>query len=515
MNATNRPNILWITSDQQHWMTLGCLNPEIRTPNLDRLAARGLLMERCYCPNPTCTPTRASMITGQLPSQHGAYSLGTKLPETAVTIGDCLAEAGYATALIGKAHFQQLLSTPKFPSIESYPLLRDLDYWREFDGPFYGFRHVELARPHADEAHVGQHYALWMEEKGFAEWKRHYQNKWGDYDFTEGGPVNPPQRHRWTLPEACHPNRWIEERSIAVMEKARAAGQPFFCWASYFDPHPPYLVPEPWASMYDPSQVTVPQAAPGEHDRNPPHFKLTQEPKPDFSRWRADPQGNAVHGFNSHLRDRDELARDIAVYYGMISFMDDSIGKLLDYLDQSGLAENTLVAFTSDHGHFYGQHGLVAKGAFHYDDVLKVPFIASWPGRIPAGSRSAALQCLHDLPVSTLRAAGVEPPICMTGTNQLPAWESPGKAVRQRLLAENRHQPNTLMLKTLVTERHKLTLYRGEDYGELFDLREDPGEISNLWDDPEAASLKERLTRELLEAMLDEEAVPMPRVAGA
>ena len=122
------------------------------------------------------------MITGMYPSQHGAYSLGTKLPEHHTTVGEVYSKNGYKTALVGKAHFQQLVTTEDYPSKESYPLLRDLEYWKEDDGPFYGFDHVELARNHADECHAGQHYALWMEEKGLKDWKKHYQNEWGGKD---------------------------------------------------------------------------------------------------------------------------------------------------------------------------------------------------------------------------------------------------------------------------------------------------------------------------------------------
>ena len=99
------PNILLISSDQQHWNTLGFLNSEIKTPNLDRLAGEGVVFTRAYCSNPTCTPCRASVITGKYPSQHGAWALGTKLPESEHTIGEDLQQAGYRTALIGKAHF--------------------------------------------------------------------------------------------------------------------------------------------------------------------------------------------------------------------------------------------------------------------------------------------------------------------------------------------------------------------------------------------------------------------------
>ena len=109
--TAQRTNVLLITSDQQHWQTLGCLNAEIETPNLDRLAAQGMLFNRAYCPNPTCTPTRASIITGKYPSQHGAWSLGTKLSESEHTVGEDFSAAGYRTALVGKAHFQPLAGT--------------------------------------------------------------------------------------------------------------------------------------------------------------------------------------------------------------------------------------------------------------------------------------------------------------------------------------------------------------------------------------------------------------------
>src|SRR5690348_18484979 len=123
-----RPNILLITSDQQHWNTLGTINPEISTPNLDRLASEGTQFSRSYCPNPTCTPTRASIITGKYPSQHGAWSLGTKLFEDEHTVGEEFQSAGYRTALVGKAHFQPLRTSDKYVSLESYPIMQDLNF---------------------------------------------------------------------------------------------------------------------------------------------------------------------------------------------------------------------------------------------------------------------------------------------------------------------------------------------------------------------------------------------------
>lgn len=503
---SSAPNILLITSDQQHWSQLGCLNPEVRTPHLDRLAAQGRLFGRAYCPNPTCTPTRASIVTGQMPSVHGAWALGTGLRPEVPTVGKYLGEMGYRCELIGKAHFQPLASTPEHPSLEAYPILQDLDFWRKFHGPFYGFDRVELTRPHADEAHVGQHYALWMEDKGLKDWRRHFQAPTGTASAQYGA---------WSLPEAYHPTTWIAERTCARLDEAKNAGQPFFIWSSFFDPHPPYLVPEPWASMYDPETLTVPEAEPGEHKRNPPHFGLTQTEDPDFGDMRHErPHGNIAHGLHSHLRSREDRARDLAIYHGMMSMTDHYIGRVLAHLERLGLAGNTLVVFTSDHGHFYGQHGLIAKGPFHYEDVIRVPFVARWPGRIPPGTRSDAIQSLVDLPVTFLAAAGRGRPHSMSGLDQLPSWTG-DVAVRDHAIVENRHQPTTINLRTYVDARHKLTVYWNRPYGELFDLETDPGELNNLWHDPDAAELKARLTRRLLDGLLAQEPLWMPRIVHA
>lgn len=499
------PNILLITSDQQHWHTLGVNNPEIHTPNLDRLAAQGTVFTRAYCPNPTCTPTRSSMITGMYPSQHGAYALGTKLPETAHTVGEDFSRAGYSTALVGKAHFQPLNGSDEYPSLESYPILQDLDFWRQFDGPFYGFEHVELARNHTNEAHIGQHYALWLEEQGCDNWRDYFLPPTGNSEEI---------RHSWPIPEEFHYDRWIAERSMALLEDYRQEDRPFFLWASFFDPHPLYLVPEPWDTMYDPAGLALPALVPGEHEHNPPHFQLTQQPDPDFSAW-DEPEGNYCHGFHSHLQDREELARDIAVYYGMISLMDKYIGQILDRLDALGLAENTMVVFTSDHGHLFGQHGLIAKGAFHYEDLLRVPMIARWPGKVPAGVESEALQSLVDYAPTFLSAAGLDIPRTMTGLDQVDVWTGEKGRVRDHVLVENHHQPTKLYAKTYIDRRYKITAYLNHDYGELFDLEADPDELHNLWDSPEHADLKTDLLLKLLQATMAAEPVWMPRIAGA
>jgi arylsulfatase A-like enzyme len=507
-DTARRPNILFITSDQHHASALGAVNDRIQTPNLDRLCREGVRFERAYCTNPTCTPCRASMITGVYPSQHGAWSLGTKLFEDVPTVGELFGHAGYATALIGKAHFQPLASEPGMESLECQPTLRDLDFWRSFHGPWYGFEHVEVARNHTWESHAGQHYGIWMEENGLPNWRDYFADWPRDREDME--------RRRamrcWDLPEEFHYTRWTAERTIAHIERAAAAGRPFLTWASFHDPHPPYSVPEPWASMYDPQDMVPGELAPGEHEKNPPHFGMTQQEQPRFRELYFEDHG--IHGGHSHLRDREELKKDMAIYYGMVSFMDQQIGRILDALDRLGLAENTLVVFTTDHGHFLGQHGLIAKAIHHYEDLLRLPFIVRWPGRVPAGTVSQAIQNTVDLSPTFLAAAGLDVPGRMTGVNQLDTWLG-GEAARSWSITENRHTRTNFHMHTFVTARHKLTVYRKFPYGELFDLEVDPGETNNLWDEPSAAGIKAQLLHEFLQARMQCEATPMPRIAGA
>src|SRR5579862_9524926 len=142
----SQPNILLITSDQQHYDTLGVDNPRIKTPALDRLSNEGSRFSRAYCNNPVCSPSRSTIITGLYPSWHHCWTIGVKLPEDVPVVGDVFHANGYDTSLIGKAHFQPLASAPGQESIECHPKLRDLNFWRKFHGPWYGFQRVETCR---------------------------------------------------------------------------------------------------------------------------------------------------------------------------------------------------------------------------------------------------------------------------------------------------------------------------------------------------------------------------------
>lgn len=518
--SDQRRNILFISSDQQHWQALGFLNPEIKTPNLDRLARQGMTFPRAYTVNPTCTPTRASWITGLYPSQHGAYSLGTRLMDNVPTLGEHFQRHEYRTALIGKAHFEPLLATAEYPSLESYPVMHDLDFWRQFHGPYYGFEHVELARNHTDEAHIGQHYALWLESKGCTNWRDYFLPTYDglppdppDFPVSSRNPL-PRGDNRWNIPEEYHYNAWIAERCNALLEEYRQRNENFFLWASFLDPHPRYMSPDPFCDMYDPSKVTVPEMVPGEFDDKPPFFKKSQEEKPDFSDY-DEPGGNHMHGSVSHISPREIKARNIASMYAMVTMLDKYVGRILDQLDRLGLTDNTLVCFTSDHGDFLGQHGLTAKAIHHYEDLLRVPLIVRLPGVIPQNHVSKTLQSTVDLPQTFLSMAGLPAPRSMAGIDQTEVWSGRDLNGRDHVIVENQHQPTTMNMRTFVTRRYKVTIHYQRAYGELYDLEEDPGELVNLWDHPERQVLKQELLLKFLYGEMAKAPLPMPRISGA
>jgi arylsulfatase A-like enzyme len=524
--SEQHPNLLLITSDQQHYLAMATRSGKIRTPNLLRLARRGVDFTRAYCPNPTCTPTRSSLITGKWPSAHGAFALGTKLDEKIPVIGDLLRAQGYANGLIGKAHFQPLASTPGCPSIECMPTLRDLDFWRSFNDrqtPWYGFDHVETARMHGDEGHVGQHYAIWMESKGLLNWRDYFHKRYdGIRDTPTEGSLAPPVEGgpgygwrsdmHWKLPAEMHYTTWTGERTNAFIADQHASGRPWFCWSSYHDPHPPYCVPEPWASMYDPADMDwlIGEFEEGEFDQMPPPHVLTRRADGDFSKYNE--VGHPNHGYHPHVGvSRQKMREAAATYCGMISFMDAQIGTTLDLLDRLGQTDNTLIVFTSDHGHFLGQHGLVAKGPFHYEDMIRVPMIAAGPG-LPVGAINEAPQTLVDIPATFAAAATGSVPAWMQGRDMRSAWAR-GEG-RDAVIVENHHNGAAVHLRTIVTATHKLTVYRGRpDWGELFDLQNDPNERHNLFHrDP---ALRARLMEQLVQADLEREPAPQPRVSGA
>ncbi len=184
-------------------------------------------------------------------------------------------------------------------------------------------------------------------------------------------------------------------------------------------------------------------------------------------------------------------------------------------MDELGIADDTVIVFTSDHGHFFGQHGLHYKGGFHYEDLIKVPFIVRYPGQQNQGEVSQAMQSLVDLAPTFLQIANTSIPYQMTGVSQEEVWTGSAEQAREHIICEFRHEPTTIHQKTYVDERYKITVYYQQSYGELFDLQQDPDELHNVWDDPTYKELKMELLLKYIWAELGKESLPMPRISHA
>ena len=497
-------NVLLITSDQHRWDALGTQSPGLKTPALDRLAAGGILYERAYTCNPVCTPARVSILTGQYPSKHGCYTIGTGLPEDYPTVPQAMADAGCFTALCGKAHFQPCANQPLGDngSLEAPPRNADFDFFRGWSGPYYGFQHAKLAISHSNEGNAASmHFGVWLREQGVD-----VGRYWGNGAYTDWGA--------WNLPEEFHNSRWTADETIAALDMATGRDKPFFIWSSFQDPHNPCVVPEPWASMYDPDDMPDHRLHEGEFDDKPPFYRGGHEGTgwgdPDLD---CDKPWMCFRGIDfMGERETRELT---ACYWGMVSLMDHHIGRILDHLDATGQADDTLIVFTTDHGDYLGNHGLWWKGLPVYDDMQRIPFIVRHPGCRTPGARSGALQSLVDIGQSALSAMGLEMPAGLQGVDQLGAWQDAGDTARDWAMCEFRATEGPFMQKTFVHDRWKLVVYHARDYGELYDLESDPDHHRNLWTDPAHAEVKAALMQRLISAEMEKDGTLRPRVAWA
>jgi uncharacterized sulfatase len=474
-------------SDQQRWDTLGSVNPRIRTPHLDALAASGMRMDRAYAPTPVCLPCRASILTGQHSSTNGAMHNHSQLrTDYTPRLSDLLRGQGYYTHMIGKSHLM-CCHDPK--SLESAPHIHNLDYFRKWRGPWYGFEHADICIGHTTEKHAcGMHYGAWLQDQG-VDLGRYF----GNTAYEQYGA--------WDLPEKYHSSTWIADVTVAAMRRAAGEGRPFFLWTLFQDPHNPCMVPEPWASMYRPDEMPAfgfKQGEPECFDRKPPFYREVLRQSGPYA---ARPEDAELPGTGnvSHLAwSQRQVRENAACYYGMVSLMDKHIGRILDELRRSGMAENTLVIFTSDHGDLLGDHGLWWKSMVCYDESIRVPLIASMPGRIAGGNTSRAFVSLVDLLPTICDFAGVDVPSVCEGVSQRGVWEGRENSVRDHVVVEERPYDSDFAERIIVTDTHKLAFYANRPYGELYDLAADPDHVDNLWDDPSSQPIRHELIERIL-----------------
>jgi arylsulfatase A-like enzyme len=512
-----QPNFLLFITDQHRVDYLGCYgHPILRTPHIDSIAARGILFERFYVATPVCMPNRATLMTGRMPSVHGARSNGLPLSLRANTFVDALRASGYATALVGKSHLQNFTGHP--PILKRPPArlgIQVLDssfaeaYKSVFDGPydqehpkrwetghdfsmqlpFYGFEHVDLCTAHGDQ--VGGHYYVWLKSQrpDADELRDHRKQLPHDYVC--------PQAFRTPIPEELYPTTYVAEKSCEWLDHY-AAGErdkPFFLMTSFPDPHHPFAPPGRYWSMYNPQDMLLPANFwPGNRNLARPVMWAMQQRESG----KADTAGQAAFAVNER-----EAREAMALSCGMIAMIDDAIGRVLGHLAACGLADNTVVIFTTDHGDFLGDHRLLLKGPAHYESITHVPFIWAEPGKRAARSTDM-LAGTVDIAPTILDRANVQPYNGIQGVSLLSILEGVNATItRDSMVIEDDQQravfglPSGSRLRTLITQRWRMTIAQDDSYGELYDLQSDPHEMENLFEDSAHQGVRAELMEKL------------------
>ncbi|MDA0238826.1 MAG: sulfatase-like hydrolase/transferase [Proteobacteria bacterium] len=513
-----RPNFLFIITDQQRADHVGCYgNPILKTPHIDSIAARGLTFDKYYVASPTCMPNRCSLITGRMPSAHGVLTNGLPLSLDTTTFLHLLQAAGYKTALMGKAHLQNFTNGPVQP--ETFPPrgagdppppeysqavqhpLDGREYANERMGewianddyevikPYYGFDEVLLAASHGDR--VQGDYSNWL-----AEQHPDPDSLRGPENALENADMVAPQAWRTRMPEELYPTSWITDITIDSLERYAAnPDQPFFIQCGYTDPHHPFTPPGKYWDMYDPADIPAPESLGADHIDPPPFLNRLRK---NFENGTA--IRNHVH---PSVCDAQEAREMIALTYGMISMVDDGVGKILAKLDELGLAENTVVIYTSDHGDMMGDHGAMLKHGFQAEGVVKVPFIWSDPDA-PEAARTDLVSSAVDFAPSILARAGLEPFQGVQGYDVVTAARNgealprSGIIVEADELPENTRIDHFFRVRSFIDERWRMTLWLEDEFGEFYDRDNDPLEIHNLWNEPSAQPDKARIMEKML-----------------
>ena len=519
-----QPNFLFIITDQHRADHLGCYgNTVVQTPHIDRLAQSGARFENFYVATPICMPNRATFMTGRMPSLHGARQNGIALSLNATTFVEIMAAAGYDTALVGKCHLQSISGAAPTvgmpqpdPNKTQPPLhLREADRfwiaqgpydqelrstWKnnpkfELTLPYYGFNHVELAVGHGDA--VVADYERWLEE-------RHPGSELlrGREHQLPGNNYIAPQAWRTRVPESLYPTTYVAERTVHYLEKhARSDnGRPFFLQCSFPDPHHPFTPPGRYWDMYDPEQISLPPSFYSGERALPPHLQNLYEER---AQNKANREGQRTFAISER-----EAREAIALTYGMITMIDDAVGSILSSLEKLGLASNTVVIFNSDHGDFMGDHQLLLKGALHYRGLVRVPFIWRDSDAKRLDVVNPTLCGTLDLARTILDRAGLEGYNGMQGKSLLAAIEGQDSGHSAMLIEEHQRRgymglANNFRARSLITRKHRLTLYEGVDWAELYDFGSDPHEQQNLWDAPQARSTRQALTEQLARKMME------------
>ncbi len=485
-------NILLITTDQMRYDALGCNGGQTaRTPHIDALAGNGINYRRAHNQNVVCMPARATIITGQHVNSHGVWMNGVSLPEDRETVAHHLQQHGYRTALLGKAHFEPWLGDPE-------TFYENRMAAANSTGPHRGFEHMELAN-HFFEGH--SHYDLWMNQH------QSYKDRFYPMVTSKGqntaskGETGAVQVWPMDVPRELYHTDWVADRTISWLSSLNAA-DPWFCWMSFPDPHHPWDLPESEVNRIDWRDVPLPPV----YNEDPAQLRRWLEDKP--AHWVGYYDGSLWTNLESPrefipAEMTSEQIREInAMTHIENELIDEACGRVLAYLRNAGSLANTDIFFTTDHGELQGDFGLLFKGPYHVDALMRLPFI--WQpapvAEISAAEVTAPVGHI-DLAATFCQIAGIQPPDYNEGT-PLPLDDAQaGAQQREHVLTQwdSQHGPVDMHLQSiyhadgwLLTRYDPSHLYNGSE-GELYNMTEDPLQLINLWNEPKVQARKTQL----------------------
>lgn len=492
-------NVVVIIADQLRPDHLGHEGVQpVRTPHIDGIAARGHRFTRAFVANPVCMPNRATIMTGRWPSAHGLRTNGLPLDPDARTFVRVLRDLGYSTAAVGKLHLQpmgwpfeefQLAEIKEaMPALWQQAIDRfgtDFVSWEDYDrhaagevtlpADYYGFDDVALTVGHGDR--MSGNYVEWARARGW------------DPLMQAGAATSVDAYAGWgqvyesAVPAALHPTTFVMEQAVARLERFAAERAPFCLYVSFPDPHHPFAPPAEYWRRHDPADVVLPSTFDSDHAASPDYIQ-------GIINRRGIPHEDPTMTW---APTEEQFRHALAAELGSIEFIDDSVGRILETLDRLHLSEDTLVLFTADHGDVFGDHGLMLKHFTHYRGVVRVPLLVSGPG-VAVGTCDRLVSSA-DIAGTILDIVGAPPLAEAQGTSLAGLVGGDDAAGRDTILIEEDQPfgleglPGPVRLRTVITDRLRLTEIVGHGITELYDLVADPEECVNLAADPAAGAL--------------------------
>lgn len=441
-----RPNLLYIHSDQHNPYVTGCYgDPLVQTPNLDKLAAEGIVFENVYCPSPICVPSRMSMLSGRFPYENNVWTNSHILDSAIPTFAHAMGAAGYNPVLIGRMH------AVGPDQLHGYTERLVGDHGPNHPGG-RGVDHGELSGT-AGPARV----SLEKSGSGQSAYQVH------DEDVTAA--------------TVDYLNR------LGVRKRAGLQNEPFSISVGFMLPHQPFVARKEDYEIYE-GRMSLP--------KNPEPY--SDKLHPYFCWWREKCGIKEV--------TEDEILRARTAYWGLVTRMDIMIGEILTALRQNGLDQNTVILYSSDHGEQVGEHGLWWKQTF-YEHSVKVPAILSWRGNLPEGVRCARIISALDLNATMLDALDAPPLPNSRGRSVLPLFRN--DRIDWEDVAFSEYCTNDECYHRMIRRNEwKLNYYHGQP-SQLFNLREDPNELNDRVNDPSCQDILMELTDSVLNGWDPEE----------